>query len=343
MGFHNGIQDIINDYFSEESEAVIKAVEHELMTMKHQAIDGDGKTFFKPLMALFKHDYDAIQKALTYKVHAPKLNIDCDVSLRRMIYFKLVFGVQGCLKHQWNAKHKFEIQSDLLTYRGDTMTSFWTPFKNALFLYKKDYHRVCREVGIDEKASLMSQLNIFIAHAKAFMSVFPKEIEDALQRFARNYHTLGNFIPIPLYFNVARSGCMSRYDSWDLTLGCIFRWYKRNVSSLVETDDASLKQLFKYSWDQDVSIHHCKIWLQRFGTWDHFVESHELQDFVNAQTGDVETYENPIVFYAGHSLDNPLPQNETDLLTFLNTVNETIESREARIDKKRHAMLACVL
>lgn len=339
LGFHNQMESVMACFFKDESDEVRGVIGRVFEKTEGQLFAGDGKIFFKQLTDLYERGFDAVQKALVYKLNAPKLRIDCDVSLRTMVYFKVAFRIRGDLRKQPYEKHKYEIESGGLTYRGDTMTSFWGPFKNALFVYRDAYVRVCKAVGIHMNASLMSQLNHVLAHSDLFMGIFPEKVKRGLQRFAKNYHTIGNFLPIPLHFNVERSGRWGRWDSWDLTLGCIFNWYQcnQNLSVLEQTDDTSLKRLFK---NKVLSIQYCKVWLHHFGTWDQFIEKNVLEDFVEELADG--TYGAPIRFYPGHTLENPLPKTEEEVVQFLASVNESIELRSGKMHKRLKRVMAYV-
>jgi hypothetical protein len=66
-----------------------------------------------------------------------------------------------------------------------------------------------------------------------------------------------------------------------------------------------------------------------------------LQDFVTElpEGG----YGEPVMFWEGHSFENPLPNTEPEIIEFLKNVNRTIEARGRRIAEALKERLCAVI
>ena len=129
--------------------------------------------------------------------------------------------------------------------------------------------------------------------------------------FLSNYHTLGNFIPVPIGFNGARSG-YGKHDYWDLTLVEIKKWYEVYESDKKLADEIINKLLHnkvKYK-------HNCELWLKHFNTWEEFVRRNYL-DGSFVQNNEV------VMFTESHSWDNEIKE----LDSFYKNVNNFIKIR----------------
>lgn len=95
------------------------------------------------------------------------------------------------------------------------------------------------------------------------------------QLFLSLYHTLGNFIPVPVDCNAPR-GCGPLADYWDLTLKVIYDYYEEDdhIGDITGKDDGCAERY--------------KHWLNSFKKngdngqkgWNRFVEKNYMQDFV---------------------------------------------------------------
>ena len=93
-------------------------------------------------------------------------------------------------------------------------------------------------------------------------------------------HTLGNFIPVPLGFNVGRSN-FGKWDSWDLTLFQIYKWYSDNSQENEYYNNQALERLFTNDRNKQSTVLNCQEWLSTFRTWNDFVKENYLQSFVD--------------------------------------------------------------
>ena len=207
---------------------------------------------------------------------------------------------------------KYELKNGITSYRGDTMTSAWVPIKNYIKL----------RLGVNS-----------IPEEDLWELYFFKNIEEIdpspeAGRFLQLTHSIGNFIPVPMGFNVGRSGEYGKWDSWDLTLTQIFNWYADNTDSTKPHNNAALRRLFMFALEnyKDLTVKKCEAWLGSFGTWESFVKENYLEAFVDDQ-------EAPKKFYSTHSLDRPIAmsKNIEEFETFFKTCNECIEQRGKQI------------
>ena len=202
----------------------------------------DLKNEFKSLLHIFDTDSN-IERWNKYKKYIPtndKDSIDCDVcELAVFVYYntwnflkeasvnanrptrQYSMGNVRNYKYQLIVNHEYAKEY----YRGDTMTSFSVTFNH----YKNNFNQ-----------------NI--------------EIGEQIELLAKLYHTIGNMIPIPSYFNNQRSGAKAKYDFWDLTLKQVHEWYKSKQYN--EHYDEPLKKLLNPEGKNDnieKSLKCCKL------------------------------------------------------------------------------------
>ena len=201
---------------------------------------------------------------------------------------------------------KYELVNGMQIFRGDTMTSLWIPIKQ----YLQHKNSIC---GIS-----MSKWKTYFLN-----NIDTLEISQEAGRFLQLGHSIGNFIPVPLGFNVGRSN-FGRWDSWDLTLEQIYQWYQANTPMIGTSDDAALKLLFSHARRRQYAVSNCQSWLSHFGSWEAFVRENHLQPFV-------EKNGMPVKFFQGHSLNHPQPSTIAEFDSFFKTVNQCIEERGKQI------------
>lgn len=265
----------------------------------------DMKDEFKSLLNITKRDTN-IQKLEKYnKYEAPHDNdsIDCDTcKLATFVYNKAFDFLKGVDRPRRQYKkvpffyirnHKYQLVLETKEkneyYRGDSMTSF------------KEIYR----------------------HSKKFIN--NELIQEQIENLAKNYHTIGNMIPVSMGFNVHRA-CNPElnynnafFDFWDLAM--------IRIKEYIDTqNDNSLNELLKKDND---AVDNCKKWLSHFNNdWKDFVENNYLQPFVDDS-------DNVIMFWQDHSFDNyKLPEDEKSFFDFLEFLNGAIISRNILILKK---------
>ena len=158
----------------------------------------------------------------------------------------------------------------------------------------------------------------------------------AMRRLLDLCHTIGNYCPVPVGFNVNRSGSHAVHDYWDLTLKKIQDWYQ------AETDESKEKILIKllhYKKDSKknkVCRDNCEKWLEWFGKgndgWRNFVDTLYMQDYVkDYEKGNYDVK----LFWEDHDWDNPeltYITEEKERNENLNTItNKRLEEINRRI------------
>lgn len=200
----------------------------------------------------------------------------------------------------------------------DTMTSAWSPIKKYLGL------EMTKKAGV---SFLLSQEG----------SLLYEQLEEiGAIRFLEVNHTIGNFLPVPKYFNQSRTGFtgapdyLAEYDQGYLMLKALFDYYKGRENAIlglhIYPDTYPLTCLFekvREDWKSTV-LYETKAWLDHFGTWDRFVKDNELSSMVH-------TDGTPIKFFPRHSLEKPYPENEDEWKIWFNTAAELIENRSVDI------------
>ena len=273
----------------------------------------DMKDEFKSLLKITKRDTN-IQKLKKYnKYEAPhdKDSIDCDTcELATFVYNKAFDFLKGVGRPQRQYKkapfcirnHKYQLvlktkekEAVREYYRGDSMTSFKEIYK----------------------------------HSQKFIN--NELIQEQIEKLAKNYHTIGNMIPVSTGFNVRRAKNPKLdynnafFDFWDLAM--------ISIKEYIDTkNDDPLNKLLKNDKD---AVDNCKKWLSHFNNgWKDFVDNNYLQPFVD------DSY-NVIMFWQDHSFDNyKLPEDEKSFFDFLKFLNGAIISRNILILKKLYEDLS---
>lgn len=243
---------------------------------------------------------DAVRRDFPDLVH-----FDCDrCGLMKQVY-----------KALWGKAVAQPECSGLSGESGDTMTSFQTLLNLAVERMEAERAFSLRRLG------LTSQYYCTALYA-ADREGLPERLNayPGLGEFAAAVHTLGDFLPVPPGFNVARAGYPERdgdlsnwHDYWDLTLTLIREWYRAPAAD----KPTVLRKLLHGEDDTAATVR----WLEYFETWERFVEENYLQDFV-------DNHGVPIPFCNGHSWDSPVP---SDLGTLFRTAAELILRRGQRM------------
>lgn len=138
------------------------------------------------------------------------------------------------------------------------------------------------------------------------------------------YHTIGNYCPVPRFFNSARAGYMNAdYDFWDLTLMKIKEYYDPE-SDPEKKSSIIYDELFKTRKNPLP----CKAWLDYFGSWKKFVNNNFFNSYVD------DDY-NVIPFWVGHSWKNiGLPENKKEFKKAVENIRQRIILRGLKIECK---------
>ena len=255
---------------------------------------------------------DVMKKYLMYKMNFESQDPDLKSYLLQEIY-----------KDKWDEKYLKTCLRNKNSVYSDAMTSAQT-------LLNKFYETVCSEEWEKYKkkntkikyCSKSAMNEIFNAKEKEF-PMFEKYFKNDTEvtRFIHMYHTIGNYIPVPMNFNASRSGEFADHDMWDLTLVKIYEYYQnkeRNVS-FSEYDKTLMELVFV-----DNIVIPLKNWLESFKTWKKFIRENYLQDYVELQ-GDWPIRKDLTEL---HNWENSEPK---DYLKYFKIITEIIEKRGERI------------
>lgn len=268
-----------------------------------------------------------------------KLDFDYDTSLfSSRIYWKTIFSDEESCPISNNHGYEYKIESGGVCYRGDTMNS-WSTTLREYFRSFGDRH--LKHLEINQKRKNKDKWRIPEACPEAlakdlgakwdkvdweyFLSIpevyTDNPVPSYITEFMRVVYTIGNFIPVPFTPNQKKDNFNTRRNSlckdyWDLTLLAIYQYYKeKNVKN-------------SGGWKDLLSRECVKHWLDRYGSWDAFVEGNFLQDFVNRE-GDY--YGEPRPLWEGHFDGNVLPKNEQQFKAFFTNATEWITERSKKI------------
>lgn len=198
---------------------------------------------------------------------------------------------------------------------SDTMISIQTTLNNYV---GKQMPEVIKEYGVKR---ISNKMCIELYESNPAFRKLLNESED-LARLITVYHTLGNYMPVPFGFNIARSGVCGSHDYWDLTMFKIKEYYDARIAQsgygeFLVIPELKIMELLHC----DCSFVCCFKWLNSFDGWEDFIKKNFLQDFVDANN-------QPIPLCKGHSWDWPQVQNFEE---FFRNSWQCIEKRSARM------------
>lgn len=212
-----------------------------------------------------------------------------------------------------------EKKGEYMVNRGwicsDTMTSVQTTL-NAFIGSRMP--EVLEQYGVNRVSNKMC-IELYRTN-RSFRKML-KSSENLLH-FIEVYHTVGNFLPVPKGFNVARSGYFGSHDYWDLTLMKIKEYYDTKAAVGGFGDpfmNPAIKVMELLHCSNEVIC--CCRWLNSFAGWEDFICKNFLQDFVDEDN-------QPIPLCTGHSWDCT---QILDFDEFFKTCWQCIEKRSIRI------------
>lgn len=238
---------------------------------------------------------------------------------------KLLQKIYALLWEELNLQH-CQIKGNIT---GDTMNSANTTL-NVLY-------ECCIEKSEDKKERRKLRQNVSIRYV---LSRYAQEEQEHTQKFdeiegmkffTSIYHTLGNFIPVPVGCNEPRGkGILEDY--WDLTLEVIHGYYLGDASpsgdhikDIVSEDEKKIKDY--------------KDWLDSFGSWDCFVEKNFLQEFVN-DGGEPGKYGGPKELWEGHFKGKVKPEKKEQIEHFYVNASSWIMARGVRMMNRLRKIIA---
>lgn len=203
-------------------------------------------------------------------------------------------------------------------YYSDVMTSLQG-------LLNSFYKKVCsKNLNKSLMIKIVKDMKKSPEEYKEFIEYFINN--EKITNFIKCYHTIGNYIPVPRYFNTNRSGNYADHDMWDLTLIKIYDYYhKEKKSSVISDSDKVLMELLF----SDKKFESVKNWLDSFGDWKPFIEENYLQDFVYKETGKIREE-----FINIHNWNKTYPETESSFLDYFELLTDTINKRSKRIINK---------
>lgn len=230
---------------------------------------------------------------------------DYDASLFSNLIYQAAMFPEGEIRK--NHGYEYLISYAGIDYRGDTMCSWSTTVNRCL-----RHNRPPRLDDIDET------------------------LATCIVDFMQVVYTIGNFIPAPSVFQ-KRGSCPSR-DYWDLALASIYNYYQLRDKSVREDTVCTFIRPEPYSLEWllrgEKNAENCKPWLDRFKTWDNFVEQNFMQPFLKVDKTVNGHYGPPDELWKGHFDCGGIPQGEDEFQQFFTNATQRILARGEMIAKK---------
>lgn len=225
-------------------------------------------------------------------------------------------------------------------YCGDIMTSPWPLFKEYLRAYGKI---VLEEGNVPKKERVRYATAGFTENQEKWLLYFlenyhklsfkekKKMIPQEVRSFLINSYREEAMWLIPVGCNAAKmrsfvggSKIEEKYDFGDLVLNAIYEWYNLRSSNSEE----ATKQIKDCLGNEQEAVEACEIWLGGFKDWKEFVVANKLQKLVKKSKNIfVEKYEEPIMCFEGHSLQNMLPESQENWLKMFKKISSMIYNR----------------
>lgn len=191
-----------------------------------------------------------------------------------------------------------------ILFKGDTMTSIFTPIKKYIKL----------KSGIQCTTSKAEEWELYWLR-----NIWNINISEYALDFIWHGYSFANFHPVPKGFNRGRSR-YGEWDSWDLTLNQIYQWYLDNPQIDMCSNNRALAELFKYSGNKEEVIFHCTEWLKTFRSWGNFVEKNYMQPFLLPSGC-------PKRFFENHTLEYGLPKTLDEYEEFFENAVSCMKKR----------------
>ncbi|MEG0314277.1 MAG: hypothetical protein RR646_03330 [Erysipelotrichaceae bacterium] len=232
-----------------------------------------------------------------YLTLSSKDDYNSSYTLRLMYVFKKLYSflktsniyIQGGTSNSNDYKCQLRLENGddkPIFYRGALMSTALYPIK-CYAAYMSGNISISNDEVIDTLVSLEGDASSLINEINEYLNAI---------------YTIGNYLPVPMLFDSERSGFTSNKASIDLTLSQIYNWYKRNETNEEDPNpDKELYDLFKEGHSNKttstirMTVKNTKQWLSNFNTWNDFIESNYLQDFVILISE--SNYGEPIMFF----------------------------------------------
>ena len=234
-------------------------------------------------------------------------------------------------QHIWKTEYLDVCTRNGTEFSGDTMNSIFTTFTKWLSAVQ-----AIKGPGQWSNRKVLQRYIDKNEKNESILYAAVKEDKDRVLSFFKSSYTLGNFIPAPAV--IQQRGFSPSKDYWDLALAAIYNYYRSNdkvgkdtVCTFIRPEPYSLEWLLR----GEKNAEKCKPWLDRFKTWDNFVEQNFMQPFTVTENG---SYGPPVPLWDDHFLKGGLPQNEDQFQQFFTNATERILARGELIAKKVQEM-----
>ena len=196
-------------------------------------------------------------------------------------------------QHIWKTEYLDVCTRNGTEFSGDTMNSIFTTFTKWLSAVQ-----AIKGPGQWSNRKVLQRYIDKNEKNESILYAAVKEDKDRVLSFFKSSYTLGNFIPAPAVFQ--QRGFSPSKDYWDLALAAIYNYYRSNdkvgkdtVCTFIRPEPYSLEWLLR----GEKNAEKCKPWLDRFKTWDNFVEQNFMQPFTVTENG---SYGPPVPLWDDH-------------------------------------------
>lgn len=233
-------------------------------------------------------------------------------------------------QHIWKTEYLDVCTRNGTEFSGDTMNSIFTTFTKWLSAVQ-----AIKGPGQWSNRKVLQRYIDKNEKNESILYAAVKEDKDRVLSFFKSSYTLGNFIPAPAVFQ--KRGFSPSKDYWDLALAAIYNYYRSNdtvgkdtVCTFIRPEPYSLEWLLR----GEKNAENCKPWLDRFKTWDNFVEQNFMQPFLKVDKPVNGHYGPPDALWKGHFDCGGIPQGEDEFQQFFTNATERILARSELIAKK---------
>lgn len=208
------------------------------------------------------------------------------------------------------------VQGLLHSYYGSELCNKNDKIKDEIKKYKEENNLKSFSFSKNTMFTMFTEIKKYPEFEKTIA------VKDEVNDFISRYHTIGNYIPVPQYFNKNRSSNKGigrgwkNYDMWDLTLLKIIEYYdlKKENKDAVNV----LMQLLHCSDKNSGIIVSAKNWLDSYENKKEFIDMNYLNPYVNKE------YNIKNDFRKIHTWENPEP---IDHIKYFKMISEAIDER----------------
>lgn len=234
-------------------------------------------------------------------------------------------------QHIWKTEYLDVCTRNGTEFSGDTMNSIFTTFTKWLSAVQ-----AIKGPGQWSNRKVLQRYIDKNEKNESILYAAVKEDKDRVLSFFKSSYTLGNFIPAPAVFQ--KRGFSPSKDYWDLALASIYNYYQLRDKSVREDTVCTFIRPEPYSLEwllrAEKNAENCKPWLDRFKTWDNFVEQNFMQPFLKVDKPVNGHYGPPDELWKGHFDCGGIPQGEDEFQQFFTNATQRILARGEMIAKK---------